>query len=174
MLICGIDSGLSGALALYDTDTHGVVVYDMPVFVVLRGKTKRHDLNGHALFRILSDPRPGHAFIELPQVIPTRSSKAGSRGTSAYGALRSGICYGEIRGILIGCGIPITEVQPQAWKKALAVPADKEGARKRASDLLPNSAHIWPLHKHADRAEASLIALYGFKSLNAIATGKAA
>jgi crossover junction endodeoxyribonuclease RuvC len=49
------------------------------------------------------------------------------------------------------------------WKKSLGVPADKYAARMRASQLLPEFAHNWPLKKHDGRAEASLISLYGIK-----------
>jgi hypothetical protein len=44
---------------------------------------------------------------------------------------------------------------------ALRVPAEKDGARARASQLIPAGASWWPLVKHDGRAEAALIALYG-------------
>jgi hypothetical protein len=49
------------------------------------------------------------------------------------------------------------------------VPAAKDGARARASQLLPGAADQWPLVKHDGRAEAALIALWGIRSLNLIA-----
>jgi hypothetical protein len=45
------------------------------------------------------------------------------------------------------------------------VPAEKDGARARASQLLPQHAGHWPLKKHDGRAEAALIALYGWRQL---------
>jgi len=46
----------------------------------------------------------------------------------------------------------MTIVAPVRWKRALAVPAGKDGARARASALLPRAAHLWPLVKHDGRA----------------------
>jgi hypothetical protein len=57
------------------------------------------------------------------------------------------------------------------WKKALGVPADKDGARARASQLMPENAWLWPLVKHDGRAEAALIAYWGIRTLDLIATG---
>jgi hypothetical protein len=56
-------------------------------------------------------------------------------------------------------GIPRSFVAPAVWKKALGVPAAKDGARTRASQLMPNAAGHWPLVKHDGRARAALIAL---------------
>jgi hypothetical protein len=64
--------------------------------------------------------------------------------------------------------VPITIVHPRTWKRALGVPREKDGARARASQLLPAHAHLWPLKKHDGRAEAALIATYGVQTLRAI------
>ena len=57
--------------------------------------------------------------------------------------------------------IPLTMVAPLKWKRALGVPADKDGARARASQLLPAHAGLWCRVKDDGRAEAALIAYYG-------------
>lgn len=41
-------------------------------------------------------------------------------------------------------------------------PAEKDGSRMRASQLLPGFASNWDRKKDDGRAEASMIALYGF------------
>jgi hypothetical protein len=46
------------------------------------------------------------------------------------------------------------------------VPKAKDAARARASQLLPQAAHQWPLKKHDGRAESALIALYGARQLS--------
>jgi hypothetical protein len=38
-------------------------------------------------------------------------------------------------------------VTPQKWKGGLGILADKDHARKRASEMLPRSAHLWPLEE---------------------------
>ncbi|MBC7907617.1 MAG: hypothetical protein H7Y60_12860 [Rhodospirillaceae bacterium] len=46
-------------------------------------------------------------------------------------------------------------------QRLLALPADKDGARARASQLLPAHAGLWCRAKYDGRAEAALIAYYG-------------
>lgn len=72
-----------------------------------------------------------------------------------------GMAAGIVQGVLGALMIPMTLITPAQWKVALRVPADKGGARARASQLIPKGAHRWPLAKHDGRAEAALIGLYG-------------
>jgi crossover junction endodeoxyribonuclease RuvC len=74
---------------------------------------------------------------------------------------------------LAALGVPMSFVAPATWKRALQVPAAKDGARARASQLLPAAAGHWPLVKHDGRAEAALIALYGLRFLGAITSAAA-
>lgn len=157
MILCGIDPGLGGAISFVHSNGTLMHVADMPVFEVKRGKTKRRDLDGHSVLRMLEQWRPEHAFIEQAQAMP---------GQSAYATGIFFQVYGELRGLLIGLSIPLTVVAPVRWKKALGVPAEKDGARARASQLLPRAADAWPLKKHDGRAEATLIAVYGLRSLS--------
>ena len=76
--------------------------------------------------------------------------------------------------MIAALGIQVTHVNPRAWKAALKVPAAKDGARCRASELIHGGAAHWPLVKHDGRAEACLIALFGIRTMHAIAAGKAA
>jgi hypothetical protein len=46
----------------------------------------------------------------------------------------------------------------------VGAPAGKDGARARASQLIPSAAHHWPLKKHDGRAEAALLAFYASRS----------
>lgn len=77
--------------------------------------------------------------------------------------------YGILLGVIAALGIPITHVYSRTWKAALRVPAAKDGARARASELIRGGAVHWPLIKHDGRAEAALIALWGIRSLLATA-----
>lgn len=165
MILCGIDPGLGGAVAFYDPATADSAIYDTPVLTVARGKTKRRDLDGHALLRLLVEYAPGHCFLEQAQAMPKQSAYA----TGIFFQV-----YGEIRGLLIGRGVPMTIVHPATWKRALGVPAGKDGARARASQLLPEAAWQWPLKKHDGRAEAAMLVLYGYQSFRAIAEPPAA
>jgi crossover junction endodeoxyribonuclease RuvC len=162
VILAGIDPGLSGAVALIDAATGAVVnIFDTPVLELKRdGKTKR-ELSPHSLAGALGRDRIGHAFVE------NVSSRPGQGVSSVFSFGKS---FGITIGVLATLGIPMTFVAPQVWKKALGVPAAKDGARARASQLLPAAAHHWTRVRDDGRAEAALIAHYGLRMVNSIAS----
>lgn len=159
MIVCGVDPGLSGAVCFLSTDG-ACTVHDMPALRLLRGGNKRREVDPHALANLFWKEHAGHAFIEQGWSRPHDSGPGG---------FATGKGYGIIIGVLAAVGVPYTIVSPQKWKRALAVPAAKDGARARASQLLPDMADHWRLVKNDGRAEAALIALYGIRSFNDIA-----
>lgn len=162
-IVVGIDPGLPGAICLLDTE--GTIgINDMPTHALMRGGKNKREIDAHRLAVLLSG-RIGHAFIEQVGAMP---------GQGVSGVFSLGKTFGIIIGVLATHGVPMTFVSPVKWKKALQVPASKDGARARASQLLPQAASQWPLVKHDGRAEAALIALYGIRSFDGIAAGKAA
>lgn len=146
--ILGIDNGLSGALAFYNQ--RELIIYDMPTLEV----NKRPALDIQKIKGLLVQNRPEHVYIEKLTPMPKIS------GLTAFSM---GHSEGVFLGLLTAFNIPFTLVRPAIWKKAMQCAADKDAARARASQLLPDHAHNWPLKKHDGRAEASLIALYGSK-----------
>lgn len=160
--LLGIDPGQTGALALIDHEGTIIAVCDMPV-LPLSGK-EEIDIVGlvsllHELEFAGERERIGHAFIERAQSMP-------QQGVASTCVTCEN--YGVVRAVLVTLGIPVTEVRARVWKEALAVPAEKDGARKRATELLPDAAQWWPLAKHHNRAESAMIALFGLRSLNKI------
>lgn len=162
MITLGIDPGLAGALAFYD---QGAVlrIYDMPVLALGKG-----EIDAHKLAAWLRLEHCEHAFIEDVHSMPEQ----GVASSFAFGK-----SFGVLIGVMAAVGVSYTPVSPQKWKAALQVPkipgrdakarsAAKEAARARASQLMPMSAGLWPLKKHADRAEAALLALYGARQLS--------
>jgi len=154
--ILGIDVGMNGALSFYDGEE--LIIYDMPVFE--RNKTKRVD--SYKLCEIINTNSTGktHAYIE----------QVNAFGMGASSAYNFGWSCGVIEALIASELIPLTYVTPQKWKKAVECPTykgkdkkkNKDAARMRASQLLPQFVHNWPLKKHDGRAESALIALYGF------------
>ena len=145
--ILGVDTGASGALAFYDAKE--LMVYDMPV--VKRNKTSR--IEPQEFIRILKTNQPiDHCYIE----------QVNAFGMGATGAYNFGWNCGVVEALIASQNIPFTYVTPQVWKKAMSCPKDKDAARMRATQLLPMFADNWPLKKHDGRAEAALIALYGY------------
>ncbi len=163
MILCGIDPGLSGALCIID-DAGWVSVWDMPTHSLTRGGKNKRELDAHELSRMLSLPI-GHVFVERVGAMP-------GQGVSSVFAF--GKAYGIILGVIACRAIPMTMVNPRVWKAALAVPAAKDGARARASQLMPEAADQWRRVKDDGRAEAALICLWGQRHLSGITQGKAA
>ena len=158
-IVVGIDPGLSGALAFYcDGQCR---TEDMPVLLVTRGGKSKRDIDPHALTSLLRLNPVVHAFIEQVGAMP-------GQGSSSLFAFGKG--YGIVIGVLAAVGIPYSFVSPRTWKSALIVPAAKDGARARASQLIPSAAGQWKLVKNDGRAEAALIALWGSRQV--VASGR--
>lgn len=149
--ILGIDPGLDGALSWLYFDGRCDVV-DMPTFEVMRNKGKKRHLDLPSLLRIIRERPYDHAFLEAVSAMP----KNGAVSSFSFG--RS---FGASEMLLAALGRPYDLVVPAVWKRAMGMSADKNAARSRASQLMPESAHLWPLVKHDGRAEASVLALYG-------------
>lgn len=159
MMIVGIDPGLSGAIVEFDGDEQAVFSStNMPTLELKRGGKTRREINIAVLVALLKSSASAHVFIEQVGAMP-------GQGVSSMFAF--GKSYGIVLGVVAALGHPYTTVPAMRWKKTLGVPAAKDGARARASQLLPGSADHWPLKKDEGRAEAALIALYGWQSLRA-------
>ena len=147
--VIGIDPGLGGALALLTGEALEVV--DMPT--IQDGTKRRVD---HAQLALILDGWATHQGLRC--VIERVASMPGNGHAGAF-------TFGRAAGVVIGAVaahfIPIVEVAPTVWKRVMKTPTDKDGARLRASELLPRHAALWTLKKHDGRAEAALIALYG-------------
>lgn len=162
MRVCGIDPGLSGAVAIYDTATGVVETTAMPVHRLARGGKAKREVDPHGLAGLLVGNRIGHAIVEQVGAMP------GQGTTSMFAFGRS---YGIVLGVLAAAGVPMSLVPPARWKKALGVPSAKDGARARASQLLPDAADQWARATDDGRAEAAMLALYGARWFDAIASG---
>lgn len=127
-------------------DTRECVTHDMPVMEGSIG-----GIDAHALAALFWKTPVSHAYIERAQAMP----KQGVRSMFTYG-----VGFGILLGVLAALDIPWTPVGAAAWKRAMAVPAAKDGARARASQLLPTAAEQWRLKGKHGRAEAALIALW--------------
>lgn len=145
--VLGVDIGMSGALAFYDGEE--MLIWDMPIFVVKGCNT----VDSHKLNKIIKDQSPTEVYIEQT-IVPFNNSRKALMSLS--------LCKGIFVGILSSLEIPYTFISPRVWKTAMKCPAEKQAARMRATQLLPQHADNWPLKKHDGRAEAALIAVYGF------------
>lgn len=153
MIILGIDPGITGAIAKLNGSI--LEVDDIPV----AGKRVELQALLDKLWQYIENESDEvRAFIERAQAMP----KQGVVSTFNYG-----MTYGMLLAALAAAEIPYEEVSAAKWKRALRISKEKDVARRRASELMPQGASCWPLKKHHNRAEAALIAWWGKESLTA-------
>jgi crossover junction endodeoxyribonuclease RuvC len=150
-LICGIDPGLDGALALVDLHTGDLVnVYDTPTLTLKNGR----EIDGYKLAAQVDQWSPNLTEVWIERV----SARPGEGVSSSFTFGRG---YGELCGIVYANFIPLRSVGAAMWKRGMGVTGDKDESRKAASAIWPTQEWRWPLKKHHGRAEAALIAVYG-------------
>lgn len=162
MYIVGIDPGLKGGIAYYHPNR--LLAYRTPVIevpFVKKGKKKtRTDMDLESITHELRESAVTHVFLEKVSAMP---------GQGVTGMFRFGQNLGQWQGILTGLGLEYTMVTPQVWKKHHGlIGAEKGNSVELARSLWPDNERDFK-YKTADegRAEASLIARYGWIQLNA-------
>lgn len=152
MIVLGIDPGLSGALAFYDTTTEVLVVMDMPTVEVTRNGKNKREVSPALVADMVAGKGIEKAFMERVSAMPGQGvSSMFSFGRSA----------GILEGVLAAYEIPTTLVTPQAWMKAMGVRAGKDGSRERAMQLFPQYSTAFARKKDDGRSDAALIAKFG-------------
>lgn len=158
LMILGVDPGLSGGISVID-DGQLIAVYDMPVRDVPYKKKTRKVVDGKALYEIFNTHTPNLIVIE------TVGSMTGQGVTSSFN-------FGYSAGVIYGCASAFwrdTETQfvrPQAWKKKLGlIGTEKDAARLKCIEIFASHADWFKLKKSSGKADASLIALYGYLTM---------
>lgn len=138
MIYFGIDPGKSGAMAAVWGDGEAYITH-------IKGDSTEADLWAWIKGFDLDNAR---AVIEVV---------ASSPQMGVVSAFTFGRSYGFLRGVLTAAEVPIVEVRPQRWQKAMSClsKGDKNVTKAAAQ-------RIWPKHKitHAN-ADALLLAEYG-------------
>ena len=140
-MICGIDPGAKGAIALLYGNSQDI--FDMPML----GK----EVNGAEVASIFKEFSPENIWIE-------QVNSFGMGRTSAY---NFGQGMGILKGVIATLEIPYTLVTPQKWKKHFGLSKEKDHSRLLATRLYPNMADKFIRKKDDGRAEAILIGKYG-------------
>jgi len=140
-MICGIDPGAKGAIALLYSSW--AEIHDMPKL----GK----EVNGSEVSRIFKEFTPDHIWLE-------QVNSFGMGRTSAY---NFGQGVGVLKGVFQAMQIPFTLVTPQKWKKSYGLSKEKDYSRLLVTRMYPSLADQFVRKKDDGRAEALLIAKYG-------------
>ena len=155
-MILGIDPGLGGALAFYWPDSQECEIFDTPTHAIEIAGSKRRVIDLYQLAGLISHraPHARMAIIEDVHAMP----KQGVTSSFTFGFVA-----GAAQGIVAAYRIPTHLVKPAAWKRQLGLTADKDASRRKASQMFPQHANLWPNKGHDGRAEALLLAWYGSK-----------
>jgi crossover junction endodeoxyribonuclease RuvC len=163
--IIGIDPGVSGALAALDVSSGALTVLDMPTLAAgPKGRRAVDALGVVRALETLAAPR----LLDGVEVVAVLEQVGVAPGEGPVGAFAFGRGVGVLEAALAALRIPAALAPPAVWKRALRVPAAKDGAIAHASRLYPQHAHLFrgPRGGGLDgRAEALLLAVYGARSV---------
>lgn len=164
MIIIGIDPGMTGGIAVLRNrhmTVHGIGGSLVDAIELLRNTA--------------DDARESReticAVLEKVNAMPRRGKDGESHGMGATTLFTFASGYGHLRGALLALGIPIAaEPVPRTWKKrifggrhdGLSRAEQKKLAREEARTLYPCLNDSLRLVKDADKAEAALLAHYGW------------
>ncbi|AQH00222.1 hypothetical protein A9R05_07430 [Burkholderia sp. KK1] len=158
MLICGIDPGLTGAVAF--VDHNGLrAVFDIPTKPIADVGPKalvKRQCDGRVLGEML---RQHHAADESALVVIEDVQAIGGSAIQTMGSMMH--TKGLIEGVCAAKGYDVAFVRPQTWKRFFGLTADKAKCLEIARSLF--GAEYISRQKDHNRAEAMLIARYGMR-----------
>jgi crossover junction endodeoxyribonuclease RuvC len=107
---------------------------------------------------LIANSHATKAFVEFVGARP---------GEGAVGAFAFGRSRGVVEGALAALGVSASLLTPPSWKRAVGLPAGRDGAkdaaRSEAIRRWPAKAALFARVKDDGRAEAALIGLAGLK-----------
>lgn len=161
-IILGVDPGLSGALAFFDVGARSFTVHDMPAYRLARNGKARNELDLYEIARLIDAAHVDSAYVERVGSMP---------GQGVSSSFAFGKSAGAILGIISAYFIPIIEVAPVTWKRAMGIGsgAGKDASRALISRLHPAQSGLFSRVKDDGRAEAALIALWGAQQRRKVA-----
>lgn len=154
--VMGIDPGLDGAIAVWTG--RKLLVIDVPK---VKSRGRGYEVNLPDLItrmRVLSIAFNPIRHIYLERV----SARPHDGGASAF---KFGSTFGQILAVAATMDAPIVRVTPTQWKRVMGLTTNKEYSRTRAIECFPRYAHYFRRKKDHNRAEAAMLALYGFQKL---------
>lgn len=159
MKVVGIDPGIDGAIALFDGKN--LLVEDIPNLEVKVAKKFKKAINFSALSELFHLIFAGadHAFLEQVGAMP---------GQGVTSMFNFGKTAGALEMALSMSGLPYTLIAPVKWKSELGLNSSGTRSLQRANQIFPSFPHFFKRVKDHNRAEAALLAWYGYQ----IMTGK--
>lgn len=161
MIVCGIDPGLSGALAFLDHNGTLLAIDDIPTMLNPDAGPKttiKREVDVCALYALVRARVPAQdtAICALEHV-----STIGAQGSQAIVSLSA--TKASIMAVLRLLRHDVRRVAPQTWKRFYGLTSDKDECLGKARELYGAPDDI-KLKKHHNRAEALLIARYALRT----------
>jgi crossover junction endodeoxyribonuclease RuvC len=157
VIFAGIDTGVTGAIAMLDEAGALIAVHDLPI--IRDGRLSWID--APSLISLLIEQRAGKqmcATVERTHTMPRNGSQA---------AFSQGCTLGSVLATLQAASVSVTLVAPNTWKKAAGlIGQDKDTSLHRARLRWPTAS--LDRQKDHNRAEAILIAEHGRRDWLAI------
>lgn len=166
MRTIGIDVGINGAIAqISDRTNPALSVIDIPTI----GDGPRRQVNVRELGAWLHARAEGEsvAFIELAMAMPSFVGRTGERQSmGASSAFNFGRAVGALHATVSLLGISAEIVHANKWKIYFGLKGpDKENSRLLALQRFPKCSDLFKRKLDHQRAEAALIALYGWEKI---------
>lgn len=159
MIVIAVDPGVTGALAIYQSENRSIRVYDIPTKFVSVNQKKRRALDYEQLaehFRHL-------VIYEYESFLVTERMRPFPHDTPTT-AFRLAEVYGAIKGMAYMQDLKVIDVEPIAWKTFYNLRGkDKEASLNEARRFYPEVD--LSLKKHHNRAEALLILRFALEAL---------
>ena len=153
MKIIGIDTGLSGAIAVME-DNKVLNLFDIPV--MSEGKKNKRQLNSALLVSLLKENIVSHE--EVAVVVEQVNAMPGQGVTSMF---NFGQTFGAIKGVCAALDLPIFFVRPSKWKKHFElINSSKDSSRTKAIEMYPKLSNQLTKKKDVNKSDAILIARY--------------
>lgn len=177
MISLGIDLGLSGALAAVRGATlmgvEDIPTREKPGDGLIKREIDAREI--HAAVKRLLGAYRDEATVFLENVYGMHQRQAGGRGQGVSAAFSLGETRGAVRTVLDLMGLRVQWIAPQTWKRhyGLIIKGAEEPDGNKRSQLAKAKARelalkFYPdapvtLVKHHNRAEALLIARFGYE-----------
>jgi hypothetical protein len=166
MKILGADGGIRGGLVVIDIVDGAAPQLLDAIDIPVTGVKAKERVDVLAIRTWIETHQPDHAVIERGQAMPRQGASSGFKYGRSIGAIEATIAL---------CNIPLTIIEPTAWKKfhglhkapGQTATETKEMSRQRALQLFPAAHHLLSRRMDHGRAEAALLALVPILGISA-------
>lgn len=162
MIYLGIDNGIGGALAVYDSEANTMETFVMPVVKVQKAKGNKNEYNIPAIIEWFNQFNHSVKMVTLEKAQPFP-------GQGAVSMFSIGRGFGIMEGILAGMRFPYMVVHPKTWQKKMfegvAHTDTKQASILVAQRLFPGVKFIASdkaTKLHNGMSDAALMAYYGY------------